>query len=138
MLILKRTANNNFKESKTQNKFNAEETESESDIVDVKTDGGKNIEFETEETNADNNMIADSEKFKQLDYEKIKSFAKCLNTTENTNIPEFEIKPENCSIDVDLVWLIKSSIYRNLLRQSIRKTWGQEINFNNSSLQHKM
>jgi len=41
------------------------------------------------------------------------------------------IEPKNtCDQNTKIVLLVKSSLYRNSLRQSIRQTWAQKISFN--------
>lgn len=39
------------------------------------------------------------------------------------------LRPQSCDESVSIILLIKSSIVRNSLRHSIRKTWGQTIKY---------
>lgn len=54
-------------------------------------------------------------------------FTDCLNSTNRVSPSSYRIMPKNCTNTVDLIFLIKSSIYRNSLRNTIRSTWGREV-----------
>lgn len=58
---------------------------------------------------------------------KISTFGDCLSPSKVMTEPQYIIVPKSCEDNVDLIWLIKSSIYRNSLRHLIRSTWGREI-----------
>lgn len=57
--------------------------------------------------------------------------SKCVNPDKN--YLSWTISPESCSEKTYLVWLIKSSIYRNSLRNSIRNFWGRDIDYINQN-----
>lgn len=59
--------------------------------------------------------------------QKKQTFADCLNSTNRMIPTEYRILPKRCTNEIDLLWLIKSSISRNSLRKIIRLTWGQEF-----------
>lgn len=55
------------------------------------------------------------------------TFKLCLNKKNNYSYMHILIKPKPCSSYVDLVWLIKSSVYQNGLRKIIRQFWGRDV-----------
>lgn len=52
----------------------------------------------------------------------------CLKSASQEELTA-SIQPTNCANNVYLIWLIKSSIYRNTLRKNIRNFWGQDMDF---------
>lgn len=65
---------------------------------------------------------------KHLNYsllEKNKSTCFQLAKTNQTRQTSFLLKPQACDDNVDVVIMVKSSIYRNSLRNAIRKTWAK-------------
>lgn len=57
------------------------------------------------------------------------AYKNCLRTyeTKTYRISQWTLQPKACDAKVSVVLLIKSSIFRNTLRHTLRKTWAQEI-----------
>lgn len=58
------------------------------------------------------------------------SYDKCLKPTTEEQykvLTSWKLQPKKCEGNVTIILLVKSSIFRNSLRHTLRKTWAQEI-----------
>lgn len=62
--------------------------------------------------------------------------SRCLDNDKN--ILSWIIKPNDCINNTYMIWLVKSSIYRNSLRRNIRNYWGQEIHYEISGVKYNI
>lgn len=56
-----------------------------------------------------------------------KDFSKCLKVRSQSDLYEYLMEPKPCTTKTTVLWLIKSSVYRNGLRFALRKTWAQNV-----------
>lgn len=50
----------------------------------------------------------------------------CIGVNRSDEKLQWSVQPKDCQGDTYIVWLIKSSIYRNHLRRFIRQTWAKD------------
>uniref|UniRef100_A0A915JPW3 Hexosyltransferase n=1 Tax=Romanomermis culicivorax TaxID=13658 RepID=A0A915JPW3_ROMCU len=56
------------------------------------------------------------------------TYAKCLKKSTNLNFTyQWKVKPKNCSSKINVVLMIKSSIYKGEMRRILRQRWARNV-----------